>query len=89
MAWVEANAFPEAGKARKPAADDFNAVECSDTSFQYRLSKRGSTRLTKPTIDLPIREFYKSIAALPVLRNTCPDSCVDTNGRSQCHPADA
>ncbi len=63
MACVEANALPEAGKARRPAADGFNEVECSDTSFQYRLSRRGSTRLKKLTIVLPIREFYKSIQA--------------------------
>ena len=57
MAWVEANALPTAGKARKPAAEGFSDVECSDTSFQYRLSKRGSTRPIKPTIAPSVHEF--------------------------------
>jgi hypothetical protein len=56
MAWVEANALPAAGKARKPAADGFRDVECSDTDFQYHFSRRRSTRLTKPTIVTPVHE---------------------------------
>ena len=43
MPWVEANALPAPGKARKPAASGFNAAECSATNFQYRRSKRGSS----------------------------------------------
>jgi hypothetical protein len=59
MAWVEANAFPAPGKARNPAASDFNAAECSATNFQYRRSKRGSTSQEKPIIAPPIREFFR------------------------------
>jgi hypothetical protein len=59
MAWVEANAFPVPGNARNPAADAFNAVECSATNFQYRRSKRGSTRQEKPTIAPPVRDSWR------------------------------
>lgn len=66
IACVEANAFPAPGKARNPAANGFNAVECSDTNFQYRRCKRGSTPQEKPTSSPPVREFFRSHPCLPV-----------------------